>query len=386
MSWKEPGSGGPWGGGQGPWGRGPGKPGGPTPPDFDELFRKGQERVRRILPGGFSGGSRGIGLIILGILVIWLLTGIYQIAPEEVGVVLRFGRVDRITQPGLNYHLPNPIETVEKIPVTRINRIEIGFRSGGLEGQRQGGAEGNENLMLTGDENIVDINFSVFWQIRDPVQYLFDIRDPQDTVKVVAESAMREVIGQLPIRAPLSESRTAIAQRTRDRMQELLDAYKAGITVVQVQLLKADPPAEVIDAFNDVQRAKADQERAGNEAEAYRNGIIPVARGDAERIVQEAEAYKEQTVDLAQGDAQRFLSVLAAYKASPDVTERRLYIETMEQVLKNAQKIIMDPEAKGIVPYLPLPELGKGRPLQAAPAPVSSAAPVSATSATGAGK
>jgi membrane protease subunit HflK len=386
MSWKEPGSGGPWGGGQGPWGRGPGKSGGPTPPDFDELFKQGRDRLRRFMPGGIGGGGRGILLAIIAILVIWLLTGIYQVAPEEVGVVLRFGRFDHITQPGLHYRLPSPIESVITPAVTRINRIEIGFRSNTIEGVRQGSAEGNENLMLTGDENIVDINFSVFWQIKDPEQFLFDIRDPEDTVKVVAESAMREVIGQLPIRAPLSESRTAIAQRTRDRMQELLDAYKAGITVVQVQLLKADPPAEVIDAFNDVQRAKADQERAGNEAEAYRNGIIPVARGDAERIVQEAEAYKEQTVDLAQGDAQRFLSVLAAYKASPDVTERRLYIETMESVLKNAQKIIMDPEAKGIVPYLPLPELGKGRPLQAAPAPSSSAAPVSATSATGAGK
>jgi membrane protease subunit HflK len=389
MSWKEPGGGGPWGGGQGPWGRGPGRPGGPTPPDFDDLFRKGQERIRRIFPPGGFGGGRGILLAVIAIIVLWALTGIYQVAPDEVGVVLRFGRFDHITQPGLNYHLPTPIESVRFPPVTRINRIEIGFRAGGgdsFRGANPDAVNGNENLMLTGDENIVDINFSVFWQIKDPEQFLFNIRDPEDTVKVVAESAMREVIGQLPIRAPLSESRTAIAQRTRDRMQELLNAYKAGITVVQVQLLKADPPAEVIDAFNDVQRAKADQERAGNEAEAYRNSIIPVARGDAERIVQEAEAYKEQTVDLAQGDAQRFVSVLTAYKLAPDVTERRLYIETLEAVLKNAQKIIMDPAAKGIVPYLPLPELGKGRPAQAAPAATSSAAPVSATSATGAGK
>jgi membrane protease subunit HflK len=349
------------------------------------LFKRGRDRFRRFWPGGPGGGTTRWIVLAAGVLVAWWIAdGFFTVAPDEVGVVLRFGRFDRIVQPGLNYRLPVPFESARKVPVTRINRIEIGFRSPNPDGMRVSNAElGNENLMLTGDENIVDINFSVFWQIKDPEQYLFDIRDPEGTVKVVAESAMREVIGQLPIRAPLSESRTVIAQRTRDRMQELLDAYKSGISVVQVQLLKADPPAEVIDAFNDVQRAKADQERAGNEAEAYRNGIIPVARGDAERIVQEAEAYKEQTVDLAQGDAQRFLSVLKAYQASPDVTERRLYIETMESVFKNAEKIVVDPAVKGVVPYLPLPELGKNKPVQAPAAPVSSAQPVTPS---GAGK
>ncbi len=375
MSWKEPGSGGPWGGGQGPWGRGSG--GGPTPPDFEDLLRKSRDRLRRVLPGGFGRGQ-GWLLAVAAIIVLWALSGFYTIAPDELGVVLRFGRFDRITQPGLNYHLPAPIETVLKPPVTRINRIELGYRSG--EGRPSGETQ-NESLMLTGDQNIVDINFSVFWQIKDPEQFLFDIRDPEGTVKVVAESAMREVIGQLPITAPLYESRTAIAQRTQTRMQELLDAYRAGITVVQVQLLKADPPAEVIDAFNDVQRAKADQERASNEAETYRNNIIPVARGDSARIVQEAQAYKEQVVDLAQGEAQRFLSVLAAYKKAPDVTERRLYIETLEDVLKGAQKVVIDPEAKGLVPYLPLPELGKGRPPQAPAAPTSSAQPLTPSTA-----
>ena len=378
MSWKEPGSGGPWGGGNGPWGRGPGKSGGgPQPPDFDELFKRGRDRFRRIWPSGPGAGpSRWVVLGIVVILAIWIGRGFFTVAPDEEGVVLRFGRFDRVVQPGLNYRLPYPVEDEIKVPVTRINRIEIGFRSP-IEGYRASAAElGNENLMLTGDENIVDINFSVFWQVKDVEQFLFDIRDPADTVKVVAESAMREVIGQLPIRAPLSESRTQIAQRTRDRMQQLLDAYKAGITVVQVQLLKADPPAEVIDAFNDVQRAKADQERASNDAEAYRNSIIPVARGDAERIVQEAEAYKEQTVDLAQGDAQRFISVLNAYKAAPDVAERRLYIETLESVLKNSEKIVVDPQVKGVLPYLPLPQLGANRPPQPPAPPLSSATPV----------
>ncbi len=336
------------------------------------------------MPGGFG---RGTGLIwaLVAIVALWGLSGIYTVAPDEVGVVLRFGGFNRITQPGINYHLPNPIETVVKPPVTRINRIELGYRSSSESLRRVNAETANESLMLTGDQNIVDINFSVFWQIKNPEQYLFDIRDHEGTVKVVAESAMREVIGQLPITAPLYESRTAIAQRTQTRMQELLDQYKSGVSVVQVQLLKADPPAEVIDAFNDVQRAKADQERAGNEADAYRNGIVPVARGDAARIVAEATGYKQQVVDLAQGDAQRFLSVLSAYKKAPDVTERRLYIETMEDVLKNAQKVVIDPQAKGLIPYLPLPELGKGR--QPAPATASNAQPpISPTSATGAPK
>ena len=359
MPWNRPGGngGGPWGGGQGPWGRGTG--GGPLPPDLDDMMRKARERLRRHFPGGFGRG-RTVAAVVAALLVAWALTGVYKVDPDEKGVVLRFGRFHRITEPGLNYHLPAPIETVLTPPVTRINRIELGFHSpegvGGLSSQPP---VGDENLMLTGDENIVDINFSVFWQIKDPEAYLFNIRNPEETVKVVAESAMREIIGQLPIRAPLSEDRQPIVDRTRQRMQELLDRYHAGISVVQVQLLKADPPAEVIDAFNDVQRAKADQERASNEADAYRNGIVPRARGDAARIVQEAEAYKEQVTDQAQGDAQRFLSVLAAYRQAPDITLRRLYIETMQHVLAPAHKVVIDPQVKGVVPYLALPQLGR---------------------------
>jgi modulator of FtsH protease HflK len=365
MAWNTQGGGGggPWGGGggHGPWGRGP-SGGGAQPPDLEELLRKSQDRIRQVMPGGVGGG-RGIALIVLAGLVLWGLTGFYKVNPDEVGVVLRFGRFVGYTQPGLNYHLPAPIERVLTPAVTRINRVELGYRSE-TDNRRLVSSHdtGNESLMLTGDENIVDINFSVFWKINDPEKFLFRIRDPESTVKVVAESAMREIIGQLPIRAPLFENRQEIGDRTRARMQELLDSYGAGIAVTQVQLLKADPPAQVIDAFNDVQRAKADQERLGNEAEAYRNDIIPRARGDSQRIVQEAEAYREQVIDLAQGEAKRFTSVYQAYKAAPDVTARRLYIETMEDVLKGAQKVMIDPQAKGLVPYLPLPELGKAKP------------------------
>lgn len=380
MPWNTQGGGGggPWGGGQGPWGRGSGgSGGGGTPPDLEELLRKSQERFRQIMPGGFGGG-RGVALVVLVALGLWGATGFYKVNPEEVGVVLRFGRFVGLTQPGLNYHLPSPIETVITPAVTRINRVELGYRSGGVESRRVAGRSeaAEESLMLTGDENIVDINFSVFWKIgdqpNDPEKYLFNIRDPEGTVKVVAESAMREIIGQLPIRAPLFENRQSIGDRTKVRMQELLDSYGAGIKVTQVQLLKADPPHEVIDAFNDVQRAKADQERLRNEAEAYRNDIIPRARGDSERIIQDAQAYREQVVDLAQGEAKRFTSVYLTYKAAPEVTARRLYIDAVEDVLKGATKLMVDPQAKGVVPYLPLPELGKGKPL-ATPAPAPSA-------------
>jgi membrane protease subunit HflK len=362
MPWNsQGGGGGPWGngpkgGGQGPWGKGPG---GVQPPDLDELLRQGQEKLRGILPGGYQ-GKRGILLALLAVIALWGLTGIYKVNPEEIGVVLRFGKFARTTQPGLNYHLPSPIETVLTPAVTRINKLELGYRSGGdVRRTAAGRGTNDESLMLTGDENIIDVNFSVFWQINDPEKYLFDIRDPEGTVKMVAESAMREVIGQLPIRAPLFENRQAIGDSTRKRMQELLDQYGSGISVSQVQLLKADPPPEVIDAFNDVQRAKADQERLRNEADAYRNDIIPKARGESERIIQEAEAYKEQVIDLAQGEAKRFTSVYQTYKAAPDVTAKRLYIETVQQVLQNAQKMVVDPSIKNVQPYLPLPELTK---------------------------
>jgi membrane protease subunit HflK len=363
MPWNTQGGGGggPWGGGQGPWGRGSG---GGTPPDLEELLRKSQERFRQVMPGGFGGG-RGIALVALVALALWGATGFYKVDPDEVGVVLRFGRFVGLTQPGLNYHLPSPIETVITPAVTRINRVELGYRSLGGESRRvsSAGDIAEESLMLTGDENIIDINFSVFWKIgdqpNDPEKYLFNIRDPEGTVKVVAESAIREIIGQLPIRAPLFENRQSIGDRTKVRMQELLDSYGAGIKVTQVQLLKADPPHEVIDAFNDVQRAKADQERLRNEAEAYRNDIIPRARGDSERINQDAQAYREQVVDLAQGEAKRFTSVYLAYKMAPEVTARRLYIDAVEDVMKGATKVMVDPQAKNVLPYLPLPELGK---------------------------
>jgi membrane protease subunit HflK len=358
--------GGPWGGG--PWG-GPPRGGngqtprgrGPQPPNIEDLLRRGQDQFRKLMPGGVGSG-RGIVYIVIAVIVLWLASGLYRVLPDEQGVVLRFGRYVYKTEPGLHLRWPSPIESVLTPKVTRVNRLEVGFRSG-AEGTvgRGGGARQvpEEALMLTGDENIVDINFTVFWVINDATRYLFNIRNQEATVKAVAESAVREVVGRTPIAAALAEGRGKIENDTQKLLQEILDAYGGGITVTQVQLQKVDPPAPVIDAFRDVQRARADQERKRNEAEAYRNSILPVARGDAVRLVQEAEAYKSQVVAEAQGEAERFLSVYNAYLTAQDVTTTRLYIETMQDILRGASKIVIDKSAlgSGVIPYLPLPEL-----------------------------
>jgi len=371
-------SGGPWGGG--PWqqppkggggGGGGGSGDGPEPPDIEAMLRRTQEQLARLLPSQLGPGK----FILLGVVIaagLWLSTGFYRVQPDEQGVVLRFGRYVYSTMPGFHYHLPAPIESVITPKVTRVNRLEVGFRADGDAAApaptRVGGRQiGEEALMLTGDENIVDINFTVFWVINDAKRYLFNIRGPEATVKAAAQSAMREVVGRTPIASALAEGRKRIESDTQTLLQEILDSYGAGLTITQVQLQKVDPPAPVIDAFRDVQRARADQERKRNEAEAYRNSIVPVARGEGARIVNEAEAFKQQVVAEAEGSAQRFLSVYTAYKASADVTVRRLYIETMQDVLKNATKIVIDRTAQGsgVVPYLPLP----GLPAAEAPKP-----------------
>jgi modulator of FtsH protease HflK len=368
------GGGGPWGGGRGGGGNGHGGPSGPPPgprgpqpPNFEEMLRRGQDRFRKAMPGGFSGGT-GIAIVALAIIVLWLASGFYRVLPDEVGIVLRFGAYHRTTQPGLNYHLPSPIESVLRPSVTHINRIEIGHRSG--EARTAANRQVlEEALMLTGDENIVDINFTVFWLIKDAQAYLFNIRGAEATVKSAAESAMREIVGQTPIAHALAEGRGKIESETQRLLQQILDSYGSGIEVTQVQLAKVDPPEKVIDAFRDVQRALADRERLRNEAEAYRNDILPRARGDAVRIRQEAEAFRSEIIARATGDADRFLAVYRAYQAAQDVTAQRLYLETMEEILKSSKKIIIDKPAEGqsgVLPYLPLPDLMHGSPPAAA--------------------
>ncbi len=388
MPWNNQGGG--WQGGQGPWGGRSGG-GGSQPPDLEELLRKSQEKVKSLFPGG--GGrmgrpSRAVGLVVLVLAALWLASGFYRVLPEEQGVVLRFGKLNRETGPGLHYHLPTPIESVLTPQVTRVNRIEIGFRSGGGTSSRTSGNRDvtDESLMLTGDENIIDVNFVVLWKIQDAADYLFNIRDPEDTLKATAESVVREIIGQTPIVQATTEGRRLIETKAREMLQSLMNEYGAGIAIDEVQLQKADPPPEVIDAFRDVQRAQADRERAQNEAESYANDVIPRARGEAERILQNAEAYRQEEIARATGESQRFDEVLAAYRTARDVTATRMYLETMEDVLSSANKVVLDDKGggPGVIPYLPLPALGKAPPLPQAP---SSAAPSSApASSTGGGQ
>ena len=282
--------------------------------------------------------------------------------PDEQGVVLRFGKFVKTTQPGLNYHLPFPVEGVLTPKVTKVNRMDIGFRSERDSGFGSSGVADvpEESLMLTGDENIVNIDFSVFWVIKDAGNFLFKIQDPATTVKAAAETAMREVIAKSKLQSILTEGRSKIENETQDIAQSLLDEYESGIQITQVQTQKADPPDQVIDAFRDVQAARADMERAKNEAQAYANDVIPRARGEAAKILQEAEAYKKQVVAIAEGEASRFISIYNEYALAKEVTQERMYLETMEKVLADIDKVIIDKNASsGVVPYLPLPELKK---------------------------
>lgn len=346
-----------------PWGSG--SSGGPkkqppqnNQPDLDELLKKSQDKLKDMFSGG--GNPKGFVLLALGAAALWLATGIYMVDKDEQGVVLRFGEYHRSTSPGLRYHLPVPFENVIKPKVTRVNKVEIGYRSATQQyGEtRKAPSLEEESLMLTGDENIIDINFEVQWVIKDAKDFLFNIRFPDDTVKQAAESAMREVIGRTPITTTQTEGRVTIESEALELLQNILDSYKTGIQVVRLQMLKADPPAEVIDAFRDVQTAKADQERLRNEAEVYSNDIIPRARGEAEQILQDAQAYKQQVVARAQGEAARFSSVYEEYRKAQDVTKKRIYLETMEDIMRGMNKIIIDSKG-GVVPYLPLSELSK---------------------------
>ncbi len=334
--------------------------GGRRPPNIDEVIEKIQKLISNFFPGGKSSGSKPIifGLILL--IVVWAFSGLYRVLPDEQGVVLRFGKFVSTTQPGLNYHIPYPVETVLTPKVTKVNRIDIGFRAASDSGRTSGiGDVSEESLMLTGDENIVNIDFSVFWVIKDAGKFLFKIQSPVETVKAAAETAMREVIAKSKLQSILTEGRSKIEIETQEIAQSLLDEYESGIQITQVQTQKADPPDEVIDAFRDVQAARADMERAKNEAEAYQNDVIPRARGEAAKILQEAEAYKKQVVAAAEGEASRFLAIYNEYAKAKRVTQERMYLETMEKVLADINKVIIDRKAGGVVPYLPLPELSK---------------------------
>jgi modulator of FtsH protease HflK len=379
MPWNnQSGGGGPWGSGpRGPWSSGP-QSQGPRPPDLEEFLRRSQDKLRSFLPGNL--GSRGIALVALVAVALWGFSGFFRVEPDELGVVLRFGKFEREVQPGLNYHLPYPIETALTPQALRVNKIDIGFRES--DDMRRGTTLRDvpeESLMLTGDENIVDVDFSVLWKVKPTGvgDFLFNVQGPEGTVKAVAESAMREVIGQSNIQPILTGARQTIETAVQELMQKTLDNYGAGILIQQVQLQKVDPPTQVIDSFRDVQAARSDLERLQNEAQTYANRVVPEARGRAAKILQDAEAYRSQTVADATGQASRFSQVYEQYKKAPDVTRQRMYLETMEHILGSNDKTIIDTGQQGgpgVVPYLPLPSLTPS-PQAPAPAPTTGGKP-----------
>lgn len=328
--------------------------------EYDDYIKQFQDKFKSFFPNRKSPLSFSIFFIV--IITIWLGSGFYRVGTDEQGVVTRFGEYVRTSEPGLHYHLPFPIEKVLKPKVTKVNRIEVGFRTSQSQFSQNSQARQvpEEALMLTGDENIVDLNFTVFWIIKDAKDFLFNIRNPEMTIKSVGESVMREKIGQTPIDPILSEGKSIVEDEAKNKLQDVLDYYNSGVLVTQVQLQKADPPELVIESYRDVQRAKTDEQRLKNEAEAYRNDIIPRARGEAEQMLQKAEGYKQEVVAKSKGEAERFISVYNSYKSSKDVTRQRIYLETLEQTLGNINKVIIDNDAQGgIVPYLPLPEIKK---------------------------
>ncbi|HVB88671.1 MAG TPA: FtsH protease activity modulator HflK [Beijerinckiaceae bacterium] len=361
MPWSnQNGGGGPWGRPpNGPSSRGPG-PGGP--PDLESLMRRGQNGLRRLAPGGL--GGRTLWIIGAALVAIWLASGFYTVGPNQVGLNLVFGRYVAKTAPGLNYNWPYPIGSVDKPTVTDRNAIDIGFaRSGSHRNSGVGLVSDvpSESLMLTGDQNIADVKFRVIWQIDPvhPADYVFDVRHPRKTVKAVSESAMSEIVGHTPIQGLLTADRSKIEPAAQTFIQNILDQYKAGVKILQVQLLPVDPPQQVIAAFKDVTVAQQDKDRLQNVAQAYANKVVPEARGNAARIIQDAEAYRSQTVAQARGQASRFDQIYQAYKAAPAVTRERMYLETMQKVLGGANKIILDQKSgHGVLPYLPLAALG----------------------------
>ncbi|MGX5827499.1 FtsH protease activity modulator HflK [Mesorhizobium sp. 43Arga] len=364
MPWndKSGGGGGPWGGGgnnQGPWGQGPKGPSGPqgSPPDLEDIIRRGQDRLRRALPGGGGASPAVFGLVAAVLVVLWAFQAVYTVQPDEVAVELRFGKPKQeLSQPGLHFHWW-PLETVETAKISE-QLVDIG-----------GGNTSGNGLMLSGDQNIVNVQFSVAYQVSDPRAYLFDVSDPDGMLRQVAESAMREAVGRRPAQDIFRDDRQGIAASVREIIQSTLDGYKAGLNVNAVSIEDAAPPREVADAFDEVQRAEQDEDKFVEQANQYSNQKLGQARGQAAQIREDAAAYKNRVMQEAEGEAQRFISVYDEYAKAPDVTRKRLYLETMERVLKDSSKVIVEQgNGQGVVPYLPLPALQPKPPAPAAPA------------------
>jgi len=350
----------PWGsgGGNNPWGGGNSS----NNMDFEDSIKKAKERF-----GKFKiGGPRNLSILILVAFLIWLASGFYRVEPDEQGIELLFGKWNEsTTEPGLHYFFPTPIGQTITPKVEVIRKINVGFRSANDLGfSSNSNAERKvieESLMLTGDQNISDVRFTVLYKIKDAGNFLFKLRNPETTVKDMSESVMREVVGQRDLQFLLTEGRQEVEQVVRTGLQEILDSYESGILVQSVQLQSVDPPDQVIDAFDEVQRARQDKDRLVNEANTYLNKIVPNARGEAAKHVESAKAYKEQVVKQAEGVAQNFIDVYNSYKGAKEVTRRRIYLETLREVLEGKNKIILDDSGngQGVVPYLPLNELNK---------------------------
>ncbi len=362
------GGGGPWGGGGnngggdggnkgGPWGQGPRGPqrpgGGNQPPDLEDLIKQGQDRLKRAIPGGGGGGFSAPFLILIAIAaaILYGMQAFYQVDTDERAVELLFGKPkDELSQPGLHFHFW-PVESVEKVKIVE-NQVAIGAA---------GTRAGSSGLMLSGDQNIVDVQFSVLYAVINPQNYLFNVAGPDDVVRQVAESAMREIVGRRPAQDVFRDNREAIAGEVRASMQATLDSYGSGIQVNTVSIEDAAPPSEVADAFEEVQRAEQDEDRFREEANQYSNQRLGAARGEAAQIREEASAYATRVVQEAEGEAARFVSIYDQYRLAPEVTRKRLFLETMEGVLRDSNKIIIDENGGGVVPYLPLPEVQNRR-------------------------
>jgi len=349
----------PWeSGGNNPWGGGSS-----NNRDFEDSIKKAREKF-----GKFKiGGPRNISILVIVALMIWSATGFYRVEPDEQGIELLFGKWNQITtEPGLHYFFPTPIGRTMTPKVENVRKINVGYRSATELGFSSNSNDRNvleESLMLTGDQNIVDVQFTVLYKIKDAGKFLFKLRNPETTVKDMSESVMREVVGQRELEFLLTGGRQEVEQVVRADLQDILDEYESGILVQSIQLQSVNPPALVIDAFDEVQRARQDKEKLVNEANSYLNKIVPNARGDAAKLVQEATAYKEQVIKQAEGVAQNFIDVYNSYKDTKYVTRQRIYLETLTEVLEGPNKIILDStgEGQGVVPYLPLNELNKNK-------------------------
>lgn len=369
MPWSnQNGGGGPWGGGggggngggnnQGPWGPGPNRPrgggggGNGGPPDLEDIIRRGQDRLKNVVPGGFNGGA--FVLLALAIVAFFAFQSIYTVQPDERGVELRFGKPkEEIAMPGLHFHFW-PFETVEIVKVTE-QQQNIGGRD---SGPSSANPAANTGWMLTGDQNIVNVQFSVLFTVTDPRAYLFNLEEPPQTLQQVADSAMREIVGRRPAQDIFRDDREGISNLVRDIIQGTMDRYGAGVAINAVPIEDAAPPREVADAFEEVQRAEQDEDRIVEEANRYANQKLGGARGQAAQVREEASAYRDRVVNEATGEAQRFISIYDQYVNAPDVTRQRIFLETMETVLQNSNKVIIE-NGQGVVPYLPLNELNR---------------------------